>query len=102
MRFFMLLVPSITLVLGTALRVIGATGNHIGFDPLLLLVGVPFALIAARFFVGRQRALAIAIGLLNVVVVLCAVHFNLLLQYEDWIRRGMPEPPSWAVLGTVR
>lgn len=27
------------------------------------------------------------------------LHFNLLLQYEEWIRLGMPDKPSWAALG---
>ena len=32
-----------------------------------------------------------------VTLITAALHFNL-LQYEDWIQRGMPDKPTWATL----
>ncbi|MGE5451289.1 MAG: hypothetical protein ACM3VZ_05515 [Acidobacteriota bacterium] len=45
------------------------------------------------------RFLAWAISILTVSLITAALHFNLLLQYEDWIQRGMPDKPTWATLG---
>jgi uncharacterized membrane protein len=66
-----------------------------GFDPLLFGAAAVPAWLAAALMPGRWRWAAAGLGLLLVALVLMATHFNLLLQYEVWIQRGMPDKPNW-------
>lgn len=76
-------------------RVLMVPENHVGLNPWLLAAGVIPA--CASFFVlnGRWRLASMLIGALTVLIVWGAIELNLLLQYEDWIDRGMPSKPEW-------
>lgn len=79
-------------------RSFGVPENHTGFEPVQLLWAVVPSILQGCFGLKRLRALAWAISILAVGVITAALHFNLLLQYEDWVQRGMPDKPTWATL----
>lgn len=79
----------------TVFRIVGVPENHVGIDPWLLAAGALPAIAAAFLEGGVWRVLAFTIAITNLAIVAGAVHFNLLLQYEDWIRIGMPDKPNW-------
>ena len=93
------LVPPVAVTAWVLYRALWLPDNHIGFEPSLFMGSAGFSLIAAALSKGRSRLLACAVTLATVVVIGGAIHFNLLLQYEEWIRLGMPDKPSWAALG---
>ena len=81
--------------------------NHIGFS---LFNFIPHILVLAVIgltniiFPFKNRNLGILILCLSVLVVCCIFlfdHYNILLEYHDWIRRGMPSKPwaSFKILG---
>lgn len=72
--------------------------NHIGFDPALLFWAAGLSIIQVCVGPKGLRVLGWVISILTVGLVTAALHFNLLLQYEDWIQRGMPDKPTWATL----
>ncbi len=72
--------------------------NYIGFDPAQLLWAVVPSILNGCFGPRGLRALAWVISILTAGLITAALHFNLLLQYEDWIQRGMPDKPTWAML----
>jgi hypothetical protein len=95
----LLLTPPVVVTAWVLYRALWVPDNHIGFEPSLFMGAAIFSAIAAALSQGRLRLLACAVSLATVGVIAGATHFNLLLQYEDWIRLGMPDKPSWAVLG---
>lgn len=80
-----------------SIRVIAYRENHVGWDPLWGLASCALwgvMSLAARRRTGRARftwmlggacAFALALVLL--------VRWNVLVAYEDWLRRGMPARP---------
>nr|WP_315199957.1 hypothetical protein [uncultured Aquabacterium sp.] len=72
--------------------------NHIGFEPSLLLWAAGPSFIQGCVGSRGLRVLGWAMSTLTVGLVAVALHFNFLLQYEDWIQRGMPDKPTWATL----
>ena len=95
----LLLIPPVMMTVWVLYRAFWVPDNHIGFEPSLFMGAAIFSAIAAALSQGRLRLLACAVSLATVGVIACAIHFNLLLQYEEWIRLGMPDKPSWATLG---
>lgn len=95
----LLLIPPVLMTVWVLYRALWVPDNHIGFEPSLFMGGAGFSVIAAVLSQSRLRLLACAVSLATVGIVAAAIHFNLLLQYEEWIRRGMPDKPSWAALG---
>lgn len=95
---FLLLSPPVLVSMWVGYRSFWVSDNHIGFDPMLLLCALVFSGPVAVVGRGRLRVVAWCISALMVVVITAALHFNLLLQYEDWIQRGMPDKPTWATL----
>ncbi len=72
--------------------------NHVGYPPRTLcavgIVGMMAAFVA--LYLRAQRCLAlvcIAVSLILVVAVLAVDHWNVLVQYDEWLKRGMPESP---------
>jgi hypothetical protein len=95
----LLLSPPVLVSVWVVYRSFWVPGNHIGFDPLLLLWALVFSVLVALIGCGWLRVIAWIISVLTAGVIIGAMHFNLLLQYEDWIRLGMPDKPSWALAG---
>lgn len=95
----LLLTPPVMMTVWVLYRALWVPDNHIGFEPRLFMGAAGFSLIAAAISKGRFRLLACAVSLATVGVIAGAIHFNLVLQYEEWIRLGMPDKPSWAALG---
>lgn len=93
------LIPPVAVTAWVSYRALWLADNHMGFEPSLFMGSAGFSLIVAALSKGRLRVMACAVSLATVGVVAAAIHFNLLLQYEEWIRRGMPDKPSWAALG---
>lgn len=95
----LLLTPPVLVILWVLHRAFFVPDNHIGFEPYLFMTTAGFAVVSAWLSRGRWRVAAMAVSVLTVAVIAFAVHFNLLLQYEEWIQRGMPDKPDWAQLG---
>jgi len=95
LTYFLLITPAVLAIVWTIGRVSTVPENHIGFDPYFLLCGVPLALIGGAIGVGRSRIFALLIALLSASTIFFAVHFNFLLQYEDWVAHGMPSQGSF-------
>lgn len=95
----LLLAPPVLVIFWVLQRAFFVPDNHIGFEPYLFMTTAGFAIVSAWLSHGGWRMAAMAVSVLTVVVIACAVHFNLLLQYEEWIQRGMPDKPGWAQLG---
>ena len=74
-------------------------GNHISYNPWHIAPVYVLATVMALISLlakSPSRGVAIAILIISVlgVIQLCAIdHFNILLQYEHWIRKGMPKKP---------
>jgi hypothetical protein len=89
--------PLLLLWVAIAARIARDPGNHIGWSPLYVL---PFLACIAVWcllsWVFTKSGSAIAIGLFAVASMLGLYfldHFNVLMSYEAWIARGMPERP---------
>jgi len=70
--------------------------NHIGFDSAQSPWAVVPSILPGCLGPRGLRALAWAVSVLMVGLITAALHLNLLLQYEDWVQRGMPDKPTWA------
>ena len=92
------LMPAVMVSAWVLYRSFGVPENHIGFDPARLLWAVVPSILHGCFGPRGQRALVWAIPILTVGLITAALHFNLLLQYDDWLQRGMPDKPTWATL----
>lgn len=82
---------------GVALRLLTSSGNHIGVNVLWAL---PLALVATLagglwWAAGRRLAGAVllGLGLMTGVGVVLLDRLNILVEYETWLERGMPERP---------
>lgn len=94
----LLLMPAVVVSAWVLHRSFVVPGNHIGFDPALLFWAAGLSIIQVCVGPIGLRVLGWAISILTVVLITAALHFNLLLQYEVWIQRGMPDKPTWATL----
>jgi hypothetical protein len=87
------------LVLAGLLWYVSNTGNHTGFD---YKYKIPAGYIAIAIYVGLRIVLAKRITVLQILILLVCVagivtvwvlnHYNIMLYYEDWCRKGMPLP----------
>jgi len=69
------------------------SSGHTGWEPFTSLVlFVPLAVVGAVSLKksGRPAAFALGIGLAGISLVVCLDQTNRLVQYERWIKRGMP------------
>jgi len=94
----LLLMPAVMVSAWVLHRSFFVPENHIGFDPALLFWAVGLSIIQVCVGPKGLRSLGWVISILTVGLITAALHFNLLLQYEDWIQRGMPDKPTWATL----
>lgn len=92
------LMPAVMVSVWVLDRFFSVPENHIGFEPSLLLWAAGPSILQGCAGPKGLRFLAWAISILMVTLITAALHFNLLLQYEDWIQRGMPDKPTWATL----
>jgi len=80
-----------------AARIIRDPENHLAVEPLLALL--PFLLLLVIVWLPRyrgRRALRTGItafALFSVISVVAMDSANVLVQYDRWARRGMPERP---------
>lgn len=91
---------SLLLLAGIVLYTMGNASGHTGWEPFTsLAVFVPAALAGGGMLgfrrsmpeVKRVGAIALAVGLAGIALVVWLDRTNRLVQYERWIRRGMPE-----------
>jgi len=87
-------------VVGLVARVAGSSVNHIGISPYLVLtVAVPGLILGLTGARGAWSnwgwlpwgLVGLSLAMVGGVVVLD--QFNILVEYETWLRRGMPERP---------
>lgn len=88
-------IATVTLATAVALR---GSSNHIGFDPRWLGIIVLPAIIVVGIGVWRRSGAAPVLActlatLLFVVALILVDQLNLLVQYDEWLRRGMPASP---------
>jgi hypothetical protein len=94
---------SMVCVLVVVARIAIDPGNHIGPDLTwmlwlhtgTLIIGGMQCVMLRRF--AGLPALLTLIGLLGVLLALGIDHFNLLVEHDEWCRRGMPS--RWQVTG---
>lgn len=67
--------------------------NHISFSPYVFIIGIFPSIVVFVLSRHRTRVIAAIFILLLIGTVVVFVHFNILLQYDDWIKLGMPEKP---------
>lgn len=72
--------------------------NHVGFSPWVLLI-IPSAVLAIEVCrsaiarrIGWTSANVAASWVLTLAALVAADHWNVLVSYESWIKRGMPAP----------
>ena len=95
---FLLLSAPLLVSMWVGYRSFWVPENHIGFDPARLLWAVVPSILQGCLGPRGLRALALGISILTAGLITAALHFNLLLQYDDWLQRGMPDKPTWAAL----
>ena len=78
-------------------RIVHQPANHVGPEPLL--AAIPFVALLAVAWLRRYRrwkttrVLVTAYVLLSLSALVAMDRANVLVQYERWLRRGMPERP---------
>ena len=79
-------------------RVVTVPENHVGINPWWLVAGAGPAILASVLLPTGWRVAAVAIGLVNVLVVAAAIHFNFLLQYTKigFNAECQTSPAYWA------
>ena len=80
-------------------RIIEYPENHIGFNILwlnvlfcgVLIVGLLWLAISREL--DRLAAALVAIGIASTIGILCLYYYDILVPYDEWLRRGMPDRP---------
>lgn len=79
------------------LRIVSHPENHIGVSVLWVLPLALVAMLAGGLWLSTQRRRAgvalLALGLLTVAGAVLLDRLNILVEYESWLKRGMPERP---------
>ena len=94
----LLLMPAVMVSAWVPHRAFCVPDNHIGIEPSLLLWAAGLSIFLGVVGPRGLRFFAWGISTLTVGLITAVLHFNLLLQYDDWIQRGMPDKPTWATL----
>lgn len=88
----------LTLVTWAALlaRIISDPTNHVSLEPLLAMV--PFLVLVPLCWTRapvrtRLRVALTVYGLVSILAILVVDRANVLVQYDRWTERGMPERP---------
>ncbi|MBN2441055.1 MAG: hypothetical protein JXJ04_06905 [Spirochaetales bacterium] len=83
---------------GLFFRILMIPGNYTGFNILYLLFipGLTFVAGILVFFMDKKNILpasiVIVFALFTALVIILLYHFNILIPYEIWLKRGMPDP----------
>ncbi len=83
-------------------RIVHEPGNHVGPEPLLAVI--PFVVVLALAWLPRYRRWKAARVFVTVYVLISLSALvamdraNVLVQYERWLRRGMPERPCGEIV----
>lgn len=86
-------------------RIVRDPANHIGPEPLLAVI--PFVVLLAVAWLRRYgrwkatRVLVTAYVVLSLSALVAMDRANVLVQYERWLRRGMPERPCGDVVRNI-
>lgn len=66
--------------------------NHSGFDFMAFMKPLALAALASLFFLKKVRLarIALVLNLLGVLFFYVTDHFNVMVQYDKWCKRGMP------------
>lgn len=85
--------PALLSMLFVAYRVLFVSVNHSGYTPHYLdIFSMASVLLALLLKLPRSHLwLVVTVAAMNMAVVVWAIDTHNLLEYEDWIRRGMPE-----------
>jgi hypothetical protein len=79
------------------LRIVSTPQNHIGFSVLLALPLALVTLVAGGIgWAGGRRRLGLVLmllGGLSLPGIIAIDRLNILVSYEAWLKRGMPERP---------
>ena len=94
----------LTVATWTALagRIASDPTNHVAVEPLLAVV--PFVLLASLAWFAKARmakaplAGLLVYALLSVLAILGADRANVLVQYDRWAERGMPDRPCAGIV----
>lgn len=77
-------------------RILETPVNHVGVSPYLgLLLALPCAALGFRN-AGKEGVIAralLALSLLVIILLFVLDQSNILVEYETWLKRGMPERP---------
>ena len=80
-----------------ALRLVASSANHIGVSVLWALPLGGVAMLAGVLWrptrLRRAGTALLVVGLLTVVGIVLLDRLNILVEYEAWLERGMPERP---------
>lgn len=92
LRIALAALPAVLSISFIAYRIFGVSVNHIGFTPHYLdILSIASVLLALALKVSRPALWAIVLlAALNNGIVVWAIQSHNFLEYEDWIKRGMP------------
>jgi len=92
MKRLLAALPALLSIGFVAYRVLCVPVNHTGFTPHYLNIFSMASVLLALAFRLERRALwgIAALAALNTYLVIWAINSHNLLEYEDWIKRGMP------------
>jgi hypothetical protein len=93
MRLLLAALPSLLSIGFVAYRVLLVPVNHTGFTPHYLDAFSIASIQLALALKLERRALwgIVVLAAVNTCLVIWAINSHNFLEYEDWIRRGMPE-----------
>ncbi len=85
--------PALLSIMYVLYRAAFASVNHVGLTPHFLdIFSVVSVLLALTFRLERKWLWTVVlVATVNVLLVVWAIETNVLVEYEEWIRRGMPE-----------
>ena len=71
---------------------IASQGNHIGFNIFILLFPLSLNLLASIILKNKK---GIIFSVLCIIAIFAMDKLDFIIEYDAWIKRGMPEPFSW-------
>ena len=80
-------------------RLLKYGGNHIAYNvqwnAFLAIPLMVMGLIIIYFHKQKTGLYWIFFGSVSIAIGFFLYEFNILLEYNDWIQKGMPSPPVW-------
>lgn len=83
-------------------RIISDPTNHVGVDPLIAVL--PFLILVSLSWLTKVprhaglRSGHTVYALLSILAIVGVDHANVLVQYDRWAERGMPERPCAGIV----